>query len=169
MKPISSLSDDEIKVLQRTIKRYGASIGISSAELDDMVNGTFQKALERGNILHLFWHVCDYLRERFGDKRNKSSETRVYDQSVLGWKQQDKLIKAASYDPRKSLDARIDTTKLMSKLDGQREKAIVKLSMIWGFTNRELAEIFDIDESRVSQIISASLVRMQGISNAKAS
>lgn len=91
---------------------------------------------------------CDFMREEFG--RNDAHENLEKTKVKKPW-QAGAMIEDVEDCKIQDLDLRIATR--LKHLD-MAERVITILILGWGFTQREVAEVMGVSESRISQIIS---------------
>lgn len=91
--------------------------------------------------------VIDYLRESSGRKGNKTYETKRNLSIPLSLDE----LKSVAVDPETCVVAIADV--ISTYVSDQRSRIIAKLYYVWGFSLREIGDLFEITESRVCMII----------------
>lgn len=140
---------NDSRIVNETEKiRNWASHRIDPNMLDDFVQDTAMRWFDGRSVDTPYQHLlADYYRRHGRRARQNKDPTDALRNPVYGFKFAN--LKSEDKEERRE-DPRI--TKLIKSLT-QQQRTIIVLKFSWDFTNREIAHVMGVTESRISMIL----------------
>ena len=136
---------EHINDIKKRIKRSAIRYGVDFQEIDDCVQYTLEKYLEgKCKNKSIDFSVIDFLRHQFGDTRQPGFEARNNMQKNAKPLSENYILKQ-----KKNNLLRL-CKKYLKLIPDKTDKAIFSLRFIWGFTNRDIANLFDITDVAIN-------------------
>ena len=146
---MKELNEESIKKLTKRIQISSTKFGFGHVS-SEIVQTILLRMLE-GKHQHstIDQAVIDYLRSEYGDKRVGGYAERQSLNNACSYEQDD-IDRFMQHDLGRELAARRDFSGHLVWL-GSKDRAITGLFYRWGLSEAEIADLFGVTESRVSQ------------------
>lgn len=118
----------------------------------DALHEFYQRRLEgKSKRQSIKQFVLDYLRRRGGRKGQLSYAARQSFERAFHSTNQEEFNFIQSGDFRIGMEDRLTTSGLINRIESPYDRVVARLMYVWGFDQSEIADLFDVTASRISQ------------------
>jgi hypothetical protein len=147
------MAEDWIQ-LKKKATSYAMRRGMEAIQAEDFSSYICMRKVE-GTYSTLQWMFVDFLRlDRCDHRVGKGVAKHLALKNRVSLEEVKHNVAAPLHLNPESIFALIRSWKLK-----ERERVIVLLFFYWGFTQKEIAELFEVDDARISQILKAIYVK----------
>lgn len=160
----AKFTDERLVKLRGAAFRYAKNKSYTASDPDEFAAFVMIKALE-GRRIVLDQVYVDYMRKAVADSRSDQYEMKLHEMNAssidtpgIESKSEDNLIGKSPEDNFISKD--LDSIMRLLGVTERYHRAVLILRFVYAFDQREIANIFGVTESRVSQVLSNTIEKI---------